>query len=189
MVNYTRWMPRTFLLTVFLAGALLAPISIAAESSSRDSGLPPEIANASIHGTEYGPVTLQDGVWEGEPWVEDGAARPRVGLASNLKRVPALWIQRAELRMQFKRMEQAMESRMAPGEHLELMKKRVAEEYAAFKKALDEWTKVRDEWYANRKAHLLQKWEEVSFRSRLREIEHRLRMQRRRLRIMTRAYA
>ena len=60
---------------------------------------------------------------------------------------------------------------------------------ADFKKALDEWTKVRDDWYANRKAHLLQKWEEVSFRSRLREIEHRLRMQRRRLRIMTRAYA
>ncbi len=127
--------------------------------------------------------------WQFDPtkWVISGLSR--VGLASNLKRVPELWIQRAELRMQFKRMERAMETKMAPGEHLELMKKRVAEEYAAFKKALDEWTKVRDEWYADRKAHLLQKWEEVSFRSRLREIEHRLRMQRRRLRVMTRAYA
>ena len=76
-------MPRPFLLAFFLTGTLLAPVGIAAETSSRNDGLPYEIANATIHGTEYGPVTLQDGVWEGEPWVEDGAARPRVGLASN----------------------------------------------------------------------------------------------------------
>lgn len=45
--------------------------------------LPPELANATIKGTEYGPVTLHDGSWEGEPWVEGGASRPRVGLASD----------------------------------------------------------------------------------------------------------
>lgn len=45
--------------------------------------LPPEIANATINGTEYAPVTLRDGTWEGEPWVEGGASRPRVGLAND----------------------------------------------------------------------------------------------------------
>lgn len=45
--------------------------------------LPPDIANATINGTEYGPVTLRDGNWEGEPWVEGGASRPRLGLAND----------------------------------------------------------------------------------------------------------
>jgi hypothetical protein len=43
-------------------------------------------AGITIHGTEYGPVTLSEGVWEGEPWVEGGASRPRVGLASDFLR-------------------------------------------------------------------------------------------------------
>jgi len=77
-------------------------------------------------------------------------------------------------------------------EHIARLKARATEEYAAFRKALEEWAKVRDQWVADRKQHLMQKWEDASFRLRLREIEQRLRMQRRRLRIMaraTRAYA
>ena len=117
-----------------------------------------------------------------------------VHLATNLKRVPDLWIQRAELAMQFKRMEAALDKRRdrVGDEHIERLKARAAEEYAAFRKALEEWAKVRDQWVADRKQHLMQKWEDASFRLRLREIEQRLRMQRRRLRIMaraTRAYA
>jgi hypothetical protein len=74
-------------------------------------------------------------------------------------------------------------------EQVERLKARVAEEYAAFRKALDEWAKVRDQWVTDRKQHLLQKWEDVSFRLRLREIEQRLQLQRRRLQVMTKAYA
>ena len=65
----------------------------------------------------------------------------------------------------------------------------MAEEYAAFRKSLEEWAKVRDQWVADRKQHLLQKWEETSFRLRLKQIELGLRLQRRRLRAMSRAYA
>lgn len=114
------------------------------------------------------------------------------GLASGLKRVPDLWIQRAQLRMQFKRVEAALEKRKARGEaseQVERLKARVAEEYAAFRKALEEWAKVKDQWVADRKQHLLQKWEDASFRLRLLEIEQRLRLQRRRLRVMAKAYA
>ena len=115
-----------------------------------------------------------------------------LGLANHLKRVPDLWIQRAELAMQFKRVESALERRRRGGvsdESLDRLKARVAEEYAAFRRSLEEWSKVREQWVADRKQRLLQKWEEASFRSRLREIEHGLRMQRRRLRMMTRSYA
>jgi len=74
-------------------------------------------------------------------------------------------------------------------EQLERAKARVAEEYAAFRKALEEWAKVRDQWVADRKRNLLQKWEDTSFRLRLKQIELDLRMQRRRLRAISRAYA
>jgi stearoyl-CoA desaturase (Delta-9 desaturase) len=112
-------------------------------------------------------------------------------LASNLKRVPDLWIHRAQLAMQFKRMERALEQQRdrQPLEHLERLKGVIAEEYAAFRKALDEWAKVREEWVSDRKRRLLQRWEDASFRARLREIESRLLVQRRRLHLMAKAYA
>jgi stearoyl-CoA desaturase (delta-9 desaturase) len=116
-----------------------------------------------------------------------------LGLATGLKRVPDLWIQRAQLAMQFKRVEAALETRRTnreiADEHLDRLRARVAEEYAAFKNSLEEWAKVRDEWVADRKQRLLQRWEETSFRLRLKGIEQGLRMQRRRLRAMSKAYA
>lgn len=129
--------------------------------------------------------------WQYDPtkWLIAGLAR--VGLASNLKRVPDLWIQRAQLAMQFKRMERALEKRPARvgDEQLERARARIAEEYAAFRHALDEWTRVREQWVADRKQRLLQKWEETSFRLRLKQIEQDLRLQQRRLRAISRAYA
>ncbi len=109
--------------------------------------------------------------------------------AGNLKRVPDLQIQRAQLAMQFKRVERALARRRTSDEHVERLKARVAAEYASFRKAVDEWSKVREEWVADRKQRLLQRWEETSFRLRLQQIEQDLRMQRRRLRAMSKAYA
>jgi hypothetical protein len=48
---------------------------------------------------------------------------------------------------------------------------------------------VREEWVSDRKRRLLQRWEDASFRTRLREIESQLRMQRRRLHLMAKTYA
>jgi stearoyl-CoA desaturase (delta-9 desaturase) len=129
--------------------------------------------------------------WQYDPtkWVIAGLSY--VGLTSSLKRVPDLWIQRAQLAMQFKRVELALEKGRGRGgdEHVERLKARVAEEYAAFKRALEEWSKVRDQWVADRKQRLLQRWEETSFRLRLKQIEQGMRLQRRRLRAMSKAYA
>ena len=127
--------------------------------------------------------------WQYDPSKWLIATLSGLGLASDLKRVPDMWIQRAQVAMQFKRMERALERKRAHDEHFERLKARVGEEAAAFRKALEEWARVRDEWVGDRKRRLLLKWEEASFRSRLREIEYRLRMQRRRLQIMTKAHA
>jgi stearoyl-CoA desaturase (delta-9 desaturase) len=129
--------------------------------------------------------------WDPTKWIIAGLGSLR--LATGLKRVPDLWIQRAQLAMQFKRVEAALEAkrnnRELADEHRERIRARVAEEYAAFKRSLEEWAKVRDEWVADRKQRLLQRWEETSFRLRLKGIEQGLRMQRRRLRAMSKAYA
>jgi len=129
--------------------------------------------------------------WQFDPTKWLIATLSALGLADNLKRVPDLWIQRAQLAMQFKRMELALERRRAGSadEQFERLRRRFAEEYASFRKSLEEWNKVREEWVADGKRRLLQRWEDASFRSRLREIEYRLRMQRRRLRLMSKAYA
>jgi stearoyl-CoA desaturase (delta-9 desaturase) len=129
--------------------------------------------------------------WHFDPTKWLIAALSAMGLAENLKKVPDLWIQRAQIAMQFKRMEAALEKRRARGsdENVERLKARIADEYATFRKALEEWARVRDQWVTDRKQRLLQKWEETSFRSRLGEIEHNLQMQRRRLRHMYKAYA
>jgi stearoyl-CoA desaturase (delta-9 desaturase) len=129
--------------------------------------------------------------WQYDPTKWLIAAMSWVGLATNLKRVPDLWIQRAQLAMQFKRTECALAKRHPrfADEQLERARARVAEEYAAFRQAIDDWSKVREQWLADRKQRLLQKWEETGFRLRLRQIEADLRMQQRRLRAISRAYA
>lgn len=66
---------------LFLAAAALLALATGPRTAAGDPLIPDPIANATFHGTEYGEVTLSDGAWEGEPWVEGGAARPRVGLA------------------------------------------------------------------------------------------------------------
>ena len=79
-----------------------------------------------------------------------------VGLASDLKRVPDMLIQRAELTMQFKGIERALErKRGATTSTSSGLKARVTEEAAAFRRALEEWACVRDEWVGDRKRRLL----------------------------------
>jgi heat shock protein HslJ len=50
------------------------------EPAAGSSPTPDELANATYRGVLDHPVTLVDGRWEGEPFVEGGASRPTVGL-------------------------------------------------------------------------------------------------------------
>jgi hypothetical protein len=65
------------LLAVLLASACQAPARPVPPSME-------EAGNVSYLGIDGSTVTLVDGSWEGEPWVQGGASRPAAGLADSL---------------------------------------------------------------------------------------------------------
>ena len=56
-------------------------------STGRPAGAPTieELTNTTFFGVFDRPVTLDDGRWEGEPFAEDGASRPSVGLIAHFQ--------------------------------------------------------------------------------------------------------
>jgi len=52
--------------------------------ASDDSKTIEKLGNATYTGIEDGPITLSNGIWEGAPYGEDAAARPRAGLVEDL---------------------------------------------------------------------------------------------------------
>jgi stearoyl-CoA desaturase (delta-9 desaturase) len=107
-----------------------------------------------------------------------------VGITKNLKRCSEFAIQKAQLTMQFKRAEQQIEKKQARKADVEALKARMASEYEVFTAAQHEWAKLKEEWYAEKKAELQQKWEDAKFHDRFKEIEYRLKMQRKRIRML-----
>lgn len=65
------------------SGTLGGPVAVV--SSEEVEGAPTafELAHATYSGIMNEPVTLTDGRWEGEPYVEGGASRPTVGLVDH----------------------------------------------------------------------------------------------------------
>jgi stearoyl-CoA desaturase (delta-9 desaturase) len=123
--------------------------------------------------------------WDPSKWMIYGLSL--VGITSNLKRVPDVTIQRARLAMQFKRAQAALDSRRKALRlpDFNAIRERMGREYETFQSTLTEWSRLRDEWYASTRQRMAARWEEASFRTRVREIEYRLKMQRRRLRLLT----
>ncbi len=61
-------------------------IAMVAQANPATSGAPTlaELRNTTYTGTEEGPVSLSNGHWEGNPYVEGGASRPTAGLVDNV---------------------------------------------------------------------------------------------------------
>lgn len=108
-----------------------------------------------------------------------------VGLTSNLKRCPEFAIEKARLTMQFKQAEAKLSLKAAGHAQLDAWRAKLAQEYEHFTLVLNDWSKLKETWYAEKKQEFVQKWEEASFRTRFQEIEYRLKMQRKRLRLLT----
>lgn len=121
--------------------------------------------------------------WQFDPTKWLIAALSWVGITRNLKRCSDFAIQKAQLTMQFKRAQEQLEKRPADS-RIDALKARMAAEYEAFTAAMQEWGKLKEEWYAEKKASLQQKWEEASFHTRFKEVEYRLKMQRKRMRLL-----
>jgi stearoyl-CoA desaturase (delta-9 desaturase) len=108
-----------------------------------------------------------------------------VGLTRKLKRTPDFQIKRAILAMQFKTAQERLQRmQRAPGLPIEQLRQRVAQEYETFMATVAEWTSVKEQWYADKKRELKEKWDQTALQQRLKEIENRLKLQHRRMRLL-----
>jgi stearoyl-CoA desaturase (delta-9 desaturase) len=106
-----------------------------------------------------------------------------LGLARNLKRVPWFKIQRARLDTQFRRAERQLARRSGPAQSEEL-RRRVTEEYKAFCDTVSAWTQWREQWIAQTRRTMIERWERSILLLRLRELEYGLQLQSRRMRVL-----
>jgi stearoyl-CoA desaturase (Delta-9 desaturase) len=89
-------------------------------------------------------------------------------------------IHRAMLTMQFKRAEQ----KLSDSSHKESWRELLEKEAQDFSAALSEWKELQSRRYENARERLLAKWESAAIRTRVKELEYSLKMQRKRLQIM-----
>ncbi len=113
-----------------------------------------------------------------------------VGLTWDLKKIPDFKIQRALVAMQFKRAEEKLKH--AKSIDVSAVTEFLEHEYQQFSASLQEWKLLSQKAYSDSyqqivesKELLQQKWEEVSLKSRFKELEYTLKMQAQRLRVLT----
>jgi len=119
--------------------------------------------------------------WDPSKWFIN--AMHWIGLAKNLKRVPWFKIQRGMLDTQFRLSERQL-ARQPGGAQIEQLRKRVSEEYEAFRTAVAAWTRLREQWLQETGRAMTERWERSILQSRLKELEHALQLQYRRMRVL-----
>lgn len=117
--------------------------------------------------------------WDPTKWLI--AACSWVGLTWDLKRVSNFKIQRAVVTMQFKRAEQ----QVALSGNVERWKQLLEQEYESFRGTLNAFTDLQMKRYEQKRREIAGRWEQTAVRTRLKELEYSLRMQKRRLHILT----
>lgn len=123
--------------------------------------------------------------WDPTKWLIRALAF--FGLATKLRTTPAVTIERAKLDMQFRTAQRRLAERGAAGGRVDLatLRERVQKEYEAFTATLAEWNAAREQWATNARERVAKRLEAVDFAAYAREIESRLRAQRRRMRELT----
>ena len=106
------------------------------------------------------------------------------GLASALKRVPWFKIQRALLDNQFRRAERQLACQTG-GAQIEQLRRRITEEYEAFRQAVTAWNQLREQWLQEARRAMSERWERSLLQSRFKELEYGLRAQSRRMRALS----
>jgi len=121
--------------------------------------------------------------WQWDPSKWFIALMGYLGLARNLKRVRWFKIQRALLDAQFRRAERQLSAREGHVQ-TEALKRRVAEEYAVFCESVADWTRLREQWLLDAKRVMMERWERSILQSRLKDLEHGLATQYRRMQVL-----
>jgi stearoyl-CoA desaturase (delta-9 desaturase) len=119
--------------------------------------------------------------WDPSKWLI--SALRWAGLAKNLKRVPWFKIRRSMLEIQFQRAKQELASQVGSARSDEL-RRRVAEEYESFSKAVVTWTALREESIADAKRAMVNRWEKWNLHFKLKALEDGLREQYRRMQLI-----
>jgi len=104
-----------------------------------------------------------------------------LGLASNLKRTSDFRIQRARLAMVFKRAQVKIDVSAENPRWRELFET----EYAQFKRTIAEWQQLQMERVQQSRQKLADAIDQSSFTARYRELERELKMQRKRVAMLT----
>ncbi len=127
--------------------------------------------------------------WDPTKWLINLCAW--LGLASKLNRVPNFKIQQSILAMRFKQARDQVEQADTP----QPLRETLEAEYQLFMDALNRWKDLQAQRYerrvgelgdalAEKRSRLLEKWERATVRTRLRELEYSLKMQRKRVEIL-----
>lgn len=123
--------------------------------------------------------------WDPTKWLI--RALSFVRLTNKLRITPAITIEQARLDAQFKRARERVDRNAGTADHSTLvhLREKIAHEYDAFLATLAEWSAARDAWMAATRERVVEQLERVDFKPFAREIEARLRAQRRRLELLT----
>jgi stearoyl-CoA desaturase (delta-9 desaturase) len=124
--------------------------------------------------------------WDPTKWMISVCSK--LGLARNLNRVADFRIQRALLDTEFERARRKLERAQNSESLLDMLER----EYHEFTESINQWTSLQAERYGRKteqlggalgekRAHLQKKWEITALRSRLKELEYSLKMQRKRV--------
>src|ERR1700722_9769705 len=108
-----------------------------------------------------------------------------IGLTTDLKRVPWFKIRRALLDNQFRRAERQLARRTGGAQQIEQLRRRIAEEYETFCRAVTAWTQLREQWLQETRRAMIERWERALLQSRLKELEYGLQLQSRRMRALS----
>ena len=119
-----------------------------------------------------------------------------VGLTQDLNRTPNFKIHRALVSMQFKRAEQRLAGFSYSSDWANLWRDCLDKERQQFSASLTEWNELRQHWYQQKRNQLNEatqelskelhkKWEKTTLHSRFEELEHAMKMQRKRLEFLT----
>ena len=106
--------------------------------------------------------------------------------AATFKVTPKFRILRAKVNLQFKRAEARLTD---GGEGAGNWKETLETEYQQFLETVRSWQDLQRERVQRTRQSLQEKWDNAAWRTRMRELEYRLKMQRKRLRTMVAAIA
>jgi len=131
--------------------------------------------------------------WDPTKWLIFLLAQ--LGLAQKLRVTPAIAIEQARIDMQFKRTQARLAQKAASGDRqhaLAPLRELITREYDAFTATLAEWSAAREAWMsttrervAETRERFVEQFAHVDIKAFAREIEERLRAQRRRLELLT----